>query len=508
MPEAIKASQFVTRDLTKFDGTGLTDQNTIARARLDKPDQINKMLTFLQGQNNGRFPLTFLTEGQDGGMRNTQEINNVEYYWDVMGATEKASVISASNYTATDKPGIGGSVITVIFDNNLLKYQHVIVNKNGTQCRVVSKPVKAMSGGSTTTGAGGWTYRLQYLPSGGTMSSYIDPTELMKGSKWIMGGPGVVSESLSYGNESNVFTPGKLKNQINIMRKSYHIGGNISNKVVDCTLVNKKGQSTNLWMDFEEWQHEMTWKEHVEWLLWRGNYNRLADGRISTIDEETGLPIPMGAGVVDQIYNSDTYTTLTTEKLRRTVLDVVRTKGYRSDGPKQIVLYTGIGGKQEFHNAINDEASGVSQIVGDKFTTSVVGGLAFGNYYVQYKTNEGDVITVKDLELLNEGPDAIVSDPHPVTGLPLSSYEMYFVDQSTYGGVKNIQMVSQKGRQLIRGIEQGMSLYKGKEFGDYSGNTDTLKLSTSQDRTSIHYLASKGVCINNSTKCFKLLPGW
>ena len=497
---AVKTSQLVTRDLTRFDGTGITDQNTIARARLDKPDQINKMLTFLQGRDNGRFPLTFLTEGQDGGMRNTQEINGVEYYWEAMGAMEKASTILASNYTAQDTPGVAGSIITVTFADNLLKNQHIIVNKEGTQCRVTGRPVPALTGG--------WLYRLQYLPSGGTMSSYINYTELLKGTKWIMGGPGVVSESLSFGNESNVFTPGKLKNQINIMRKSYHIGGNISNKVVDCTLVNAKGQSTNLWMDWEEWQHEMMWKEHVEWLLWRGNYNRLADGRITTIDEDTGLPIPMGAGVVDQIYNTDTYSTLTTEKLRRTVLDVVRTKGYRSDGPKQIVLYTGIGGKQEFHRAINTEASGVSQLTGDKFVTSVVGGLAFGNYFVQYKTNEGDVITVKDLELLNEGPDAIVADLHPETGLPLSSYEMYFIDQSSYDGVKNIQMVTQKGRQLIRGMEQGMSLYKGKDFGDYRGNTDTLNLATSQDKSSIHFLSAKGVCINNSTKCFKLLPSF
>ena len=87
---------------------------------------------------------------------------------------------------------------------------------------------------------------------------------------------------------------------------------------------------------------------------------------------------------------------------------------------------------------------------------------------------------------------------------PLTSYEMHFVDMSTYDGELNVQLVSQKGRSLIRGIEQGMTLLKGLNYGDYSGNTMDIKLSTSQDKTSIHYLKTLGVAIRRNTHCFSL----
>ena len=53
-------------------------------------------------------------------------------------------------------------------------------------------------------------------------------------------------------------------------------------------------------------QHEMAFKGDVEENLWESGYNRDANGRITMIDEETQLPIPMGAGVIEQIPNVDT----------------------------------------------------------------------------------------------------------------------------------------------------------------------------------------------------------
>ena len=66
-------------------------------------------------------------------------------------------------------------------------------------------------------------------------------------------------------------------------------------------------------------------------------------------------------------------------------------------------------------------------------------------------------------------------------------------------------MVSQKGRTLIRGIEQGMALMKGTNYGEYNGNTMDIKLSTAQDKTAIHYLKTCGVAIRRNTHCFSLI---
>ncbi len=475
---------------SSYHGDGVTDENLLAQARMLQPDKINPVLTYLQGRESQSFPLTFLTEGQSGGLKADVEISNTEYYWDVAGKRTKPSKVISHSYASTAQPGKGVSEILVVMEDNLLKDQHLIVNAYGTVCRIQAAPVKVSNG---------WLYR--WVLNTGNINAYLALNEIAFGSVWTHDGPGVVSESRSFGNESNVTTPGKMKNQISILRKSYHIAGNVSDKMIEIDFGSEMGGKK--FMEYEEWQHDIEWKTLCEEHYWYSEYNRTPDGRILVKDPETGLPIPTGAGIIDQIPNKDTYSFLTAEKLDNTVLSVMY--GRTDFGAMDIILYTGMGGMREFDAALKSSSAGI-QIVGDKFVKNVSSGLMYGGYFVQYKTIEGHTITVKHLPLLDSGPRADVALRHYQTGLPITSYEMYFIDQSTYDGVRNIQMVSQRGRSMIRGMEQGMSLYKGKTFGDYNGNATSLKLATSQDKTSMHVLSAKGVCINRATHCFALLP--
>ena len=79
---------------------------------------------------------------------------------------------------------------------------------------------------------------------------------------------------------------------------------------------------------------------------------------------------------------------------------------------------------------------------------------------------------------------------------------MYFIDMSSYDGIRNVQMISQKGRSLVRGIEQGMTLIKGSSYGDYNGNA--LQLATDQDKTAVHFLKTLGINIRRNTHCLKM----
>jgi len=474
-----------------FDSKGHTNENSLAAARLTEPDKINKTLTYLQGKDSDRFPLTFLTEGQTKGNKGIG-INDIQYTWDFIEQMDKADGVVSSNYTMTSTPGKSGSEVEVTMKTRWLKHQHTVVAENGTRARIVAMPIKVSNG---------WLYRFTLKSM--NSEDYIAPYLLQTGAKWAMEGPGTVSESLSHGNESNIVTPGKLTNQISVLRKSYHIAGNVGNKVVECYLPKKGGGNSKLWMPFEEYQHEMVWKQHCEEHSWYSEYNRDSKGRITDIDEETGLPIPEGAGLIAQIPNQDTYSYLTAEKLDKTVLSVMygRNDGI---GARDIVLYTGIGGEREFDRALKDKSAGVSQIIGDKFVTGSGSTLMYGGYFNAYKTREGNRIIVKRLGILDHGSRAKVAPKHPETGLPITSYNMYYVDQTVYDGVPNIRMVHQKGRSLIRGVEQGMALKGGTSFADYGGNATNLNLSTGQDKTSIHFLKTSGIQLNRNSHCFSL----
>ena len=481
----------------QFDATGFTTNNSLAKMRLTKADNLNPVITHLMGNESKKFPLTFLTEGQKGGL-DSKGIEDIEYNWNVMTRMKQSDSIVSTEYAVTDTPGIGGTTFKVIFKTNWLKQQHIIHSPNGIQARIQAKPIPV---------ATGYLYTLQLIYTKATESCPVG--ELTPNTRWAMVGGAPVSEAYSSGNESNKQAPGKLKNQISIIRKSYEIGGNVANRTVEFQF-NIKGKKTNYWMPFEEYQHEMQFKEACEEHLWWSKYNRDASGNITTRDPETGFPIPIGGGINDQIPHQDTYGLLSIQKLHNTVGDVLY--GGTDTGNMDVVLFTGVGGAREFDASIKRDTTGtggwklLEGNVADKFVTGAAGSnsLQYGAYFSTYRHVDGHTITIKMLNLLDYGGRADNSPKHPISGLPLSSYEMYFVDMSNYDGERNVQMVTQKGRSMVRGIEQGMALMKGTSYGDYSGNSKNLMLATDQDKSSVHFLKTLGVCIRRNTHCFKL----
>ena len=474
-----------------FDDKGYTNNISLTQARMTNPDTLNPVITHLMGLESKKFPLLFLTEGQQGGTKYV-EIQDIEYDWPVFGRLKRTDVVVDHDYPADAKPGLGGIMAEVVFKSAWIKNQHTIVSPRGIRCRVSGKPERV---------GNGFKYRLQLIRK--SDAEFIPLSEFEPNTTWAMSGGANVTESYSFGNESNKQTPGKLKNQIGILRKSYEIGGNVSQRTTTFQF-NVGGKQTNYWLPFEEWQHEINFKQDCEENLWESQYNRDAYGRITTIDEETQLPIPMGAGILEQIPNIDTYGILSTQKLTNTITDV--TYGATDTENMDIVLFTGKGGKREFSDALMRDAN-KWRVLDGSMNNTITGspmGLVYGAAFTQFRHIDGHTITVKELPILDFGGRAEIAPKHPISGLPLTSYEMHFVDMSKYDGENNVQLVSQKGRSLIRGVEQGMTLLKGLSYGDYKGNAMDINLATSQDKTAIHYLKTCGVAIRRNTHCFSL----
>jgi hypothetical protein len=475
----------------QYDGSGFTNENTLAKAMLTKPDKINPIITYLAGRDSKKFPLSFMSEGQNGGTKKI-ELNDIQYEWDTFfkpKTTDSVASVSFSTAPAsTAKPGINYTPIYVEFETEWLKTQHNITSPKGYTCRIQSKP--------TPTGSGKFQYKLIYIGSSDA-SAYVDPTEFAAGTLWTMEGGANVSQSYSMGNASNKNMPGKMRNQISILRKSYEWAGNVENKMVEVSLPTQGGGTTNYWMPFERWQHMMDFKQGMEEHLWWAKYNRKADGSIPHIDEDSNLPIPVGAGLVDQMINQDTYGELTTSKLKNTVGDIFY--GMTDTDKMDVVLYTGLGGAEEFDTACKNDATNFTQIIGDKFVTGAGRNLKLGGFFAQYEHVDGHVVTVRISRMCDHGSRAQNSELHPRTGRPLSSYDMFFVDQSTYDGVRNVQLVCEKGRSMLSGYLKGLT----PTPMDFGGN-DMEMLSTEQDKCSVHYLATTGVCLNRNTTSFYL----
>lgn len=476
-----------------FEGKGFTDENSLATARLTRPDKVNPTITFLQGNPSKKFPLTFLTEAQTKGV-DPIAINDIQYEWDTFKTYRKPSTIIGHGYGAGDKPGVAGSPILIDMEDDWLKYQHTVQTPNGTQLRVDSRAQRL-----TGKGGSGFRYTFQLITN--NRADYVDVSELTYGNKLSMIGLPAVSESNSMGNESNKAFPGKMKNQITIMRKSKRIAGNYANKTVEVQF-NVGGKLTNYWAPFEEWQFELEVKEMAEEAYWFYRYNRAADGTIMNTDPDNGLPIPYGAGVEYQIPHRDTYSKLTVQRLKNTVGDIFY--GATDQENMVVTLYTGYGGMEEFHDAIMAESGGFATLLSGAAATEFVkragGGLSFGAYFKVYEHVDGHMIVLKHLNLLDKGGRADNAPKHPVSGRPITSYDMYYIDQSTYDGVRNVQMVTQKGRGMIRGILKGMAPVP--DHFKWNGNSNSI--ATERDESSLHLMMAKGIKINRNTHCFKL----
>lgn len=458
-----------------FNADGMTDENSLANALLTQPDVLSPVITHLSGREDKRFPLSFLTEG----MGNVKYINDVEYDYPVMGRLNKSVVcVGNTQITAT-----GGGTVT--FNDRWFVKNYIIEfgDAANTQLRITADPVQSN---------GGWTYMVQMVTS--------DPTATPIASGSLNGKRAVQlfaanAFSGSRGNESNWVAPSKMRNQISLIRKSYRYEGNMPDRVVNFEF-NVGGRSTNLWYDFEEYQHMLRWKEESELALWYSRYNRDADGLIHLRDEN-GKVIPLGSGVLEQIPNVDTYSVLTAAKLKSVVRDALY--GASDASQMNIVLFTGLGGMEEFDNAMKEELANQTYVKNTDPSSFVSGSgrnLSLGGFFTQYQHIDGHTITVRHLPLFDHGARALASERHPVTGLPLESYRMIFLDMSVYDGENNVSMITRKNRELVRWAVAGATVPPG-----FGGNA--LR-ATDVDGASVHFLKECGISIRRATNCLHL----
>lgn len=476
-----------------YDDRGYSNEETIAHLMLSKPEEINNILTYTYGMDDDRFPLTFLTEGQ--GAAGIKDITTVQWTWKTMGRMKFNDYVLWFN-EANTTPGKGGAMFDVEFATHWLIEQYGLIAPDGTtQVRIM----KDLGEGPH----GGYLYRLKITDP--DPSKYVDLENLKVGKYWSMTAP-TISESYSKGNRSNVMGPGKMTSQLEFHRYSKEIAGNISNVIVTYEFKTKSGGTTNLWINEEMRQHDITMRIMDEERLWLAEYNRTETGEIPLIDPDNGEPIPHTAGMMQicRESNYDTYgEVLTLNKITRTIGDVLDKD--TDTGAMEVVLFGGRGFMDDFDMAIRNDArsEGFATPLGDKMIEDFKDGLSYGKYFRRYKTVEGHIITVQHLNFLDNGTIAENAKAngmiHPRTGKPMTSHQAFLIDMSTYQGVRNVRKIRQKGQIYKIGILKGLT-----DIPASWGAVPNNSISTEIDMSRYEIKNSYGLQVNNATKMFQL----
>lgn len=483
---------------TSYDSSVYKDENLLYKNKLIDPVTLKKNLTYLWGKDSDMFPLHTMTEGQ-GALKSVKptKLNDTQYTWDVMGRMKDTSRVVGLVNTSLTKPGIAFQPFEMIFEDNWIHEQYGAISPDGlSQIRINSEPqfVSAKQWKA-------WVVLKTTDPN-----AYVAVDNFIAGKAWAQTATSVAA-SKSDGTHSNAMLPGKWTNQFGFFRYSQEIAGNIANKVLNIQFDLDGGGTTNMWMPFQMKTFEMSNRKLNEERLWFDEYNRNSAGEITLKDPKTGEPIPHGAGVksiLKAVNNYDTYSVLTKAKLDSTVKSVFNNRV--DDTPMEIVLYTGMGGAEMFHNAImNDAASNTYyQALGDNV---ISGGeyLTYGKYFRQYKTIDGKLITVKTVNLFDHGSRANMQRANGdiYNGYPHDSYTLVFLDQSkSDNGERNIMMVAEEGREYITGIYKGMSPIPGV-WGKLPSSSESF-LGTRQDIAAYEVMGSGGIAITNPTTSFWL----
>lgn len=454
---------------TTYNDQQKTDVASISTALMTQPEKLSPLLTYLGGKEDKRFPLSVLTEG----VGNVKSIEKLEYEYDVMARLRKTRPIAVTP-GSTANLGRGGAFFKLTFPDKWFIKDYVLVSRTGVQARIMSEP---------SPNGKYWDYTFQLVSP--DASAVMPAADVQAGSEFAsLFAP--VGVDWSRGNASNWEAPAQVRHKLTTIRKSYAMSGEAKNTVVEMGLPTRSGGTSKYWMDFEEWQYMLQWKEESESYLWYGQQSYNEKGITNMVDEN-GQPVIIGPGLLEQIQNEETYSILTANKIKNVVREIFF--GMSDGQNKQITLYTGTGGADEFDRAMKDEISSASykQFNDGVFVNGSGRNLTLTGFFTTYQHVDGHTVNVVKVPMFDHGSVAQASQKHPRTNLPLESYRMVFVDQSNYEGESNLQMITRKNREMLRWAVAGSTVPTG-----FPGND--LRASDI-DGASVHFLKVCGIIL-------------
>jgi hypothetical protein len=459
----------------------LVDENMLTNALMTKPHEVSQVISYLMGYFNQGNVVDYITNG----LFKTMTIENREYEWKVMIEHDKAINILDAKWqgnaiSSSDLPGISQTPIQIWVPEKWFGPGAIVIfDDKEYQARVIGEPYQD-----------GTAFVYTLVVADGKNESYIDPTLLTAG-KQVSRLASAYEEGSEEADIFNYQTPFVLRNHLTTMRASYDITGSAYSSVMVVALREpKSGKQSYYWADYQEWVAMRQWYERIDMMTMYSRFNAKADGTVSLMGTN-GRPVYIGAGLLQQIApaNKRYYTTLTLDTLDTFLSDL--SYNLRGFGERKFVAFTGEMGMREFDRVLREKASGYT-LIDTKFVSGTGQDLTLGGQFTTYKGLNGIELTLKHFPLYD---DTVYNRKlHPVTGKPLESYRMTFIDVSSKDGQSNLRKVVRKDREMVM-------WYTGGSVAPGSGHAKSISTlrSNAKDGYSVHFLSEQGIMVSDPT---------
>lgn len=470
----------------------LIDENKISEAMLSRPYEVARIVSYVFGAKDGAYSTSL--DAITGGLGNVMTIDQSTYEWSVEMDTDRAVTIRSAKWQGTEitaanadsiMAGIGNTPIQVwVEDKWFGPGAIVLLDDKEYQLRAASAPIQD---GNL------WCYT--FFNANGQSNSYVPGKYLLAGAQ--MSRLGAAYEEYSEeGDILNYNTHFKMRNYLFTTRLNYDITGTAYSTVLWIALKDPKtGKKSYLWSDYQEWLALREWTKRCEKMMVYSESNRNADGSTS-LKGTNGRPVYIPAGLLQQIAPSNRryYTELSTEFLEDFLFDL--SYNVLGTSERKFLALTGEMGIREFDRILKQKA-GAMNLIDTTFISGSGQMLTLGGQFVTYKMTNGIELTLKHFPLYDNVTDNRLL--HPISGKPLESYRMTFLDLARRDGEANIVKVVRKDREFVQWYTGGSVSPNG-----YAKSTSTLR-SNGKDGYTVHFLGEMGIMLRDPRACGELI---
>lgn len=485
---ATLGNKLITKQMSWL--ANMTEQNHLGSNLLAKPYQMRTVMDKLFSAQNYYCdnPLSSMLMGNS---LTEEYIGNTEWEWELDGANTRPLVCleniePASNTT----PGKYGKTFRIKLDENWYlpgDYIHPGTSNKKFQLRVQSNPVPHGEG---------WAYEV--VMASGEHKDFLPLQYLTYGQQW--GKLFSKYEEAANQSGSTVFsTPLAFKNRTSLYRKEYRITGLASTEVLSVAIPyyekgSKKPKFATNWLKYAEAEYWMQWYRELERGLW---YSRSSD----TVIGSNGRPVRSGAGLQEQLEDSHIhrYSVLTAKLIEEYLMDIFYSRKAPGKG-RHVKGYTGEYGMLIFHRAIQDWANKSGFIKNIEVYTNKVSSeyhsnaLEAGYQFVRYSMANGATLELIHNPLYDDRDINFEIDP--VTGFPMESQRITFLDFSGEAGKSNMKVMKKKDGFAFTYIE-GMYGPYGPKKGGSSAHSGSYYEMHVEDLMNLH--------IHDVSKCGELI---
>lgn len=464
--------------------SNMTEMNHLGAALIAKPHVFEgKMTQVFTAERYSENPLTLALSG-----KSEDTIDKTTWEWDLKGTTVKPLVIvERVEPDSNTTPGKFKQTFKIKLDEPWWLAGDIInpgASDKKYQVRVQSDPTKHGQG---------YIYEVRGMSD--DPQWFLPSKFLQVGTQWAKL-YSQYEEGAEQSGSTQYSTPLAMQNRMSRFRKKYKVTGDAASEVLAVKMMDNKGNTHSSWIKYAEVEYWEQWYRELERGYW---YSRKTD----TVDGSTGRPIYTGPGVQEQLEDSHLhyYSVLTARLIEEYLMDIFYSRVKPGKG-RRIKAYSGEYGMIQFHRAImavNEYKKGFISVVDTNFQQKVSSpyhqnALAVGYQYTVYRMANGAELELVHNPLYDDREINFEIDP--VTGYPVESQRITFLDFKGGDGGDNIKLMNKEGSFKL-GYVHGL-------HNPY-GPTNNKPMAHSGDYYEMHVQVQKGVHIDDVSRCGELI---